>query len=226
MLHRAYRDLRFYPRDHPTVGQTLAKLVEGLVAHVSTEGSLTLDVEEDRLLCDGAQVYSFEAGRDNLAFLMFRDGIRSLSFATGLEATEVESLADCLAHVDDLAESGHDLATAFWEHDFVHINYRVADPFLGGEVLPQGTIDALRETVLNRLTSASLAAVSVAGVAAGDLLVVERARIDERGLALTAEEVELANSWRKTGLTDWMTSPSCCWRSPVDPRSRSPKMTR
>ena len=75
----------------------------------------------------------------------------------------MEAFADCLAHADDLAESEHDLATAFWEQDFAHIDYRVADPFLGGEVLPQGTIDALRETVLRRLTRRLLAAASVAG---------------------------------------------------------------
>lgn len=189
-LHRAYRDLRFYPQDHPTARQTLDTLAETLVAHVDAEGSLTLDVEEGRLLYEGEQVYAYETSRDNLAFLMFRDGIRSLSFHPGLEAREVEAFADCLAHADDLAETGHDLATALWEHDFTHIDCRVADPFLGGEVLREGTIDALRETVLRRLDEAPLADRFEVGTAAGDLLVVEQAGVDPRSLALTATEVE------------------------------------
>jgi HEAT repeat protein len=190
-LHRAYRDLRFYPQHHPTARESLDRLVQMLSAHLEAQGSLSLDVEESRLLYEGEQVYRQEATRDNLAFLMFRDGIRSLSFHPGVEAREVEFFVDCLAHADDLAEVEHDLATALWEHDFTHIDYRVADQFLGGEVLREGTIDALRETVFRRLSEAPVAAVSVAGVAAGDLLVVEPMQVDERGLALTAAEIEL-----------------------------------
>ncbi|MFH0915845.1 MAG: HEAT repeat domain-containing protein [bacterium] len=164
--------------------------MEALVTHLNAEGSLNLDVEEGRLLYEEEQVYSYETSQDNLAFLMFRDGIRSLSFRPGLEAGEVEAFADCLAHADDLAETDHDLATAFWEQDFTHIDYRVADPFLGGEVLREGTIDALRETVLRRLAEASLAAGSDAIAEAGDLKVVEPARVDEPSLTLTIAEVE------------------------------------
>jgi hypothetical protein len=189
-LHRAYRDLRFYPQDHPTARQTLETLVEALIAHVNAEGSLTLDVEEGRLLYEGEQVYSYETGRDNLAFLMFRDGIRLLSFHPGLGAGEIEAFTDRLAHADDLVDAEHDLATAFWEQDFTHIDYLVADPFLGGEGLREGTIDALRETVLNRLNRASMAEGSQVGALAGALLPVERVGIDESSLALTAAEVE------------------------------------
>ena len=163
-------------------------LVQAFVAHMNAEGSLNLDVEEGRLLYEGEPVYSYETSRDNLAFIMFRDGMRSLSFHPGLEAGEVEAFAACLAHADDLADVDHDLATALWEQDFTHIDYRVADPFLGGEVLREGTIDALRETVLRRLAEASLAA--DVSPAADDLLVVERASVDERNLALTAAEIE------------------------------------
>jgi hypothetical protein len=165
-------------------------LVEALVAHVNAEGSLTLDVEEGRLLYEGEQVYSHETSRDNLAFLMFRDGIRSLSFHPGLGAGEVEAFADRLAHADDLADTEDDLATAFWEQDFTHIDCLVADPFLGGEGLREGTIDALRETVLRRLNQASMAEGSQVGALAGALLSVERVGIDESSLALTAAEVE------------------------------------
>jgi hypothetical protein len=189
-LHRAYRDLRFYPPDHPTARQALDVLGETVISHVNARGPLTLEVEEGRLTYAGQQVYSYQTSRDNLAFLLFRDGIRSLSLYPGLEAGEVEVLVDRLAHADDLADAEHDLATALWEQDFAHIDYHVADPFLGGEVLREGTIDALRETVLRRLDEVALTGVSRTGAPAGGMRPVERTELDAESLALTQTEIE------------------------------------
>ena len=150
-LHRAYRDLRFYPPDHPVPKETVGQLVESLRQLVAEEGRLTLEVEEDRLVFQEEAVYRHAETRDNLAFIMFRDGVRAVTFHSGLETEEIEALVECLAHADDLLESDQDLLTAFWEQDFAHIDYQAADPFVGGGVLREGTLDALRETVLRRL---------------------------------------------------------------------------
>ena len=189
-LHRAYHDIRFYPPGHPTVRQTLESLAGMLVSYLDDNGSLMLEVEEDQLLHEGERVYSYETSRDNLAFLMFRDGVRSLSLHPGLDEGEIESLTDCLAHADDLADAEHDLVTRLWEQDFTHIDYHVADPFLGGEVLREGTIDALRETVLRRLDEVTLTEDADAGVKLGDLKAVEQTEIDVRSLALSAQEID------------------------------------
>lgn len=188
-LHRAYRDLRLYPSEHPTALQTLGKLVEMLISYVGTHGTLSLDVEENRLLYDDEPVYAHETSHDNLAFLMFRDGVRSLSFHSGLEVSEVEALTDCLAHVDDFTKDDHDLVTRLWEQDFAHIDYRVADPFLGGGVLWEGTIDALRETVLRRLDEVTLPDRLNGNVPVGDLQVVQPMQIDLESLGLSPQEV-------------------------------------
>ncbi len=189
-LHRAYHDTRFYPPGHPTVRQTLDSLVGMLVSYMDESGSLILEVEEDQLVHEGERVYSYETSRDNLAFLMFRDGVRSLSLHPGLEQGEIEALTDCLAHADDLADSEQDLVTRLWEQDFAHIDYHVADPFLGGEVLREGTIDALRETVLRRLDEVTLTDDADAAVRLGDLKAVEQAEIDIPSLGLSAQEID------------------------------------
>ncbi len=114
-------------------------------------GALTLDIGEAELDFEGTQVYSHASGGDNLAFLMFRDGLRSLSLRPGLEATEIEAIVDCLAHADDLSPVEQDLVTAFWEQDFAHVEYWVADPLVAGEAIRDGMIDALRQAVQRRL---------------------------------------------------------------------------
>jgi HEAT repeats len=188
-FHKAYRELRLYPAGHPTARESLEALTAIVTQHLQEWGPLTLRVQENSLVSDGEVVYLQEASRDNLAFLMFRDGIRSLSLQPGCAIEEMEALVDCLSHADDLASIEHDLVTALWEHDFDHVDYEVVDLFSGDGELREGMVDALRETVLRRLEM-----VQAPGVSAGDLARVEMRSVkpkgfDSAGLELTPEEI-------------------------------------
>ena len=188
-LHRAYRDLRFYPPEHPVPRETMHQLVGLLRRFVAEEGRLTLEVEEDRLIFDEEPVYTHFETRDNLAFIMFRDGVRAVSLHSGLEAEEIEALVECLARADDMAGSDQDLLTALWEKDFTHIDYQAADPFVGGGVLRQGTLDALRETVLRRLDEVDLAQAAFGQEAAERLSIVPHLGTRPQDLELTPQEL-------------------------------------
>lgn len=189
-LHRAYRDLRFYPADHPTVRQAIECLHEAVQTFVTNWGLLTIEVAEDQLLYDDAEVYTHDATRDNLAFLLFRDGVRSIAFHPEVDLAELSALAECLSHADDLADAEHDLVTAFWEQDFSHIDYKVADPFLGGEVLAEGMIDSLRETVIRRLQESEIPSSAAEELKPDRLLVVDTAEIRGQDVSLSFEEIE------------------------------------
>jgi HEAT repeat protein len=156
---------------------------------VSNWGLLTLEVAEDQLLYDEAEVYSRDATRDNLAFLLFRDGVRSIAFHPEVDMSELSALAECLSHADDLADAEHDLVTAFWEQDFSHIDYKVADPFLGGEVLAEGMIDSLRETVIRRLQESEIPSSPAEALKPDRLLVVDTAEIRGQDVSLSFEEI-------------------------------------
>jgi hypothetical protein len=152
-LQQATRSLRLYPADHPTSHQVLEDFSRELNAHIDKYGPLILRVEENQLLYEDQEIYYQEDMRSSLAFTMFRDGIRFLTFHAGIDAAEAESFADCLAHADDLGSMEHDLATVLWERDLQHVEYEVADPFLGvsGETRRSEAISDLRATVLRRL---------------------------------------------------------------------------
>ncbi len=151
-LKHAQKGLRLYSADHPAARQTTDAVVEVVNAYIDQVGALTLQVTQSHLLYEGEVVYSSEGTRDNLAFTMFRDGIRFLRFRPGVEAEEITAVLDCLAHADDLADIEHDLTTALWECDLQHIDYEVVDPFLsGGEGSRGGIADDLRDTVARRL---------------------------------------------------------------------------
>jgi len=188
-LHRAYRDLRLYPEGHPAVRQALDGLVARVQKYLDEEGSLVLDVEENGLLHNGQVVYASDSSQDNMAFLMFRDGLRSISIRSGVESEELEGFARRLAHADDLDPNENDLATVLWEDDFAHIDYGLVDLFLEGEVLADGAIEALRDIVLTRLQETGPITVSEAATAADELEVVELRPTDTGNLTLTEEEL-------------------------------------
>jgi HEAT repeat protein len=192
-LHRAYRDLRLYPSGHPMARQAVDGLKDRLIKHLDTHGSLVLDVQENGLLYDGQAVYVYDASRDNLAFLMFRDGIRTLSFRSGLEPIELEGFVSRLAHADDLENADYDLVTALWEDDFAHIDYTLVDLFMEGEVLTEGAIEDLRDMVITRLEEVGAEpneeTAPDAPTIEGGVEVVDLMSTDLSSLTLTEDEV-------------------------------------
>jgi len=200
-LHQAYRDRRLYPAGHPSAQSTIEALATIVRSHLDAHGALTLQVMEDSLSLAGEQVYSLSETRDNLAFLMFRDGIRSVTVSAGIELNEVEDLVDCLARADQLQDTDHDLSTALWEKDLVHVALEVVDPFLEGEGARDDAFEELRETVRRRLEE--LGSVDTAeaeargadsreadpGTVGRGLTAEEHGKIDQEAIALTEEEV-------------------------------------
>lgn len=205
-LHRAYRDLRLYPVGHPTVSQALDGLVARIQKYLDEAGSLVLDVEDNKLLHAGHVVYSYDASQDNIAFLMFRDGLRSISIRPGVGPEELEGFAGRLAHADDLDATEYDLATALWEDDFAHIDYTLVDLFLEGEVLAEGTIDNLRDVVLARLEETAPVTEPESATQEGGLEAVELRPTDTESLALTEDELargEMAATLPSTTLKEF-----------------------
>jgi hypothetical protein len=188
-LHRAYRDWRLYPPTHPMALQSIEGLTVTIARYVDEWGTLTFEVQENALLVEGEPVYQHETSRDNLAFLLFRDGVRTLSLNPDMVMEEIEALVDCLAHADDLADMEHDLVTALWERDLGHIDYQVVDPFLAGEVLGEGMVDTLREAVLQRLDAAAPSISPTAAQVQTALGRVEPIHIEASGLKLTPQEI-------------------------------------
>jgi hypothetical protein len=152
-LQQAALAFRLYPSAHPTAHKVLVDLVEELGRHLARHGSLELRVEESTLLLHDEEVWHQGDLRTSMAFVMFRDGLRFVTFHPGIDESELASFVDCLAHADELASIEYDLATALWERDLQHVDYEVADPFLGGagQSLRDEAVNDLRNTVLTRL---------------------------------------------------------------------------
>jgi hypothetical protein len=197
-LHQAYRDHRLYPAGHPTARNNLELMTTTVRSHLDSSGPLALQVTEDRILLEGEEVYSRADSRDNLAFLMFRDGITGITLIPGVEQDELEALVDCLARADQMHNTDYDLSTALWEHELIHISLEVVDPFSGGDGSADVSLHELRETVLRRLSDlGSLDSVEPVGAEASGrytgpdrgMTREEQGDFDHESLSLTEEEV-------------------------------------
>ncbi|HEX7917772.1 MAG TPA: hypothetical protein VF454_00135, partial [Gemmatimonadales bacterium] len=94
---------------------------------------VNLAVHETALIWEGQTVYSNTTKNESIAWLLFKDGIRSLQFRAGVEDEELIPLLEVLNKVRTLPQDAEDdLLTLLWEHDFQYLQYQFV------EVLQEG----------------------------------------------------------------------------------------
>ncbi len=121
---------------NPALDRFVEQLQKGLEALWRQTSHVSLSIEEREVLYDGSAVYSSE-DRENLAFLLYRDGVREISLYRGFEREELAMFLGLLARVQRVrGEDQDDLLTLFWEHDWVHFRYRYVEALPEGAALP------------------------------------------------------------------------------------------
>ncbi|HEX6748480.1 MAG TPA: HEAT repeat domain-containing protein [Longimicrobium sp.] len=146
-LTKAWRTYLLYEGRSPALDRIVDGLRESLRQMFTRIPFFTLSVEERELLWEGVPVYQGDDGdrplggpatsRENLAFTLYRDGLRELSFHHGVEREELDALLEILARVTRLrGEEQDDLLTLLWDHDWYHLRYRYVEGLPDGTVLP------------------------------------------------------------------------------------------
>ncbi|MFH1148347.1 MAG: hypothetical protein V1736_11665 [Pseudomonadota bacterium] len=121
----ALRNYSLYPSDHTMCQNSLSTVHRCLSGFLADDECLRLDVEKDRLLYQGEVVYQAPSQGDSLASQLFRDGIRWLEFQVGLTVDELSVFFHLLnQHRITKEEAEGDMATALWEADFPHLQYK------------------------------------------------------------------------------------------------------
>ena len=141
--------MRFYPPDHPLTTEGVDLLHRTAQLLLAERQEIVLNVQESSLEFEGIPVFSGDRLRENLAFLMFRDGVRALRLRSGLQRDEMVALVQVLAQADALDRAEDDLATVLWEQDFAHIDHYVLDPLLESEEEESTTVDDLRHDLVD-----------------------------------------------------------------------------
>lgn len=136
---RVFKTRRLYASEHPKRLEIEEHSIGRIRTLVDAVGPIPVKIEEDTLSVEDHVVYEHETGRDSLAFIMFREGLRDLVLHPGIEADEITGLLDEVsisATVLEEEEGEQDLVARLWERDFVHVRYYFVEMLSEEEWIP------------------------------------------------------------------------------------------
>ena len=123
VLVKAQKARRLYQAKNAIPDRLQKELYSKISAHLDEVRTFSLTIREFQILLGEDVVYESDDRNDSLAFLLFRDGIRRLTFETGLQEPELQTFLKCLNRVAVLSNEQDDLVTLFWDADFKSIKY-------------------------------------------------------------------------------------------------------
>jgi hypothetical protein len=127
-LVKAQRAHQLYLPNNPVYQQAIEKLRNLFRKIWEATDDLFLDVSESELRWEGNPVYSVPNKSESVAWVLFKDGVRSLVFLPGVEQDEIVGFLDVIHRARMLqAEDNDDLLTLLWEKDFQRIQYQFQD---------------------------------------------------------------------------------------------------
>jgi len=125
---KAVRATQMYLPNNPMHARSLEAVKEAFGAIWQHTDELELQVIETRLEWESRVVLDEgERTSDNVAWLLYKDGIRELKILKGFEEDELGVLFNLLQRVRKATDDDDDLLTLMWEREFVTLQYRYVD---------------------------------------------------------------------------------------------------
>ena len=125
---KALRATQLYLPNNPMHARSLEAVREAFGILWQHTDELDLQVVETRLEWEGRVVLDEqERTSDNVAWLLYKDGIRELKMLKGFEQDELGTLFNLLQRVRKATDDDDDLLTLMWEQEFVNLQYRYVD---------------------------------------------------------------------------------------------------
>ena len=135
LLEKTVRAHRLYQANNPVYQGFLAALCGACTKLWAQYSSLRLLIDEDGFHWQ-EKTFTAGEGRDSLAFLFFKDGIREITFLPGFE-DEVGEFLEVVHTAKQRDNQADDLVTLLWEREFAGLQYTYVD-MLGDELaLPE-----------------------------------------------------------------------------------------
>jgi hypothetical protein len=139
-LARAHKSRQLYNENNPVLRTSLERLFTGLTSYLKANDTLTFSVTETEFLFHGKAIYSNPDRRESLAFRLFRDGVRAVTFHSGITQDEIVGILEILGKVNvENDESDNDIVTQIWECDLAHITYLAVDECIDENTAEEGT---------------------------------------------------------------------------------------
>ena len=137
VLGKALRAFQLYDENNPVRRRFVNSLREAFEQLWQELEGLNLSVEEHRLLMAGEAIYENSSRSDSLAFLLYKDGVRDLTFLPGIEGDELDKILGVLQRAKMLKTAeADDLLTMLWEEDLEFFKCQYVAQFTEGAVIP------------------------------------------------------------------------------------------
>ncbi|MDH5528073.1 MAG: HEAT repeat domain-containing protein [Nitrospirota bacterium] len=142
-LLRSMKTMRLYAQTNTMYQRALADTGTRLAAHVSEYGPLSLRIDRERMLAGGETVHQDDDPKEGLAFRLYSDGLRGLTFKSGLDEVEARTAMQIIAEGASLATGeDDDVITLLWNAELDHLLMDVVDDDPPqGELVPTHKIE-------------------------------------------------------------------------------------
>lgn len=129
LLDKTAKSSRTYGATNPVAQKFLQQLFDALTAHLGQYSKLAFLVQRSELYVNGDLVYRSEqeSGHENIAFKLYIDGIRELTFLDGLQLKDLSALLDSLWGSLDPEEDDDDIVTRLWAKNLSSITLVTAE---------------------------------------------------------------------------------------------------
>ena len=125
-----------YPENHIISQKSLANTAKCLEGFLSKFHDLRLEIERDRLVYKKEVVFQEPTGAENLASILFRDGIQWLQFLEGFGFEELSDFFRIFKEYKNWNEDAlGDMVTALWEANLPNFKYVAVDVYWESEPL-------------------------------------------------------------------------------------------
>jgi HEAT repeat protein len=134
-LIKTTRTLKIYLHNNPIHQKFLKELKTKFDQHFMDYGHLQVFIQQHELLWDKEVLYQNTNRMESLAFRLYIDGIREITFHEGLEEGELVNFLEAVGRDSNQSRQDDDMATVFWEKGFSHITYQVAEDTAQGLII-------------------------------------------------------------------------------------------
>ncbi|UCD23948.1 MAG: HEAT repeat domain-containing protein [Gemmatimonadota bacterium] len=128
VLVKGLRAIQLYLPNNPIYQKAVGNVREAFGPVWEEHTELVVRVTESDLVWEGVSVYSQPSKSESVAWVLFKDGVRSLSLEQGVEDEEIVGLLEVIKQAQNLPkDAADDLLTLLWEQDFQHVRYTAVE---------------------------------------------------------------------------------------------------
>ncbi|MBI4685085.1 MAG: HEAT repeat domain-containing protein [Nitrospirae bacterium] len=133
-MTKTLKTFKAYLPNNPIYQKFATGLLEKFDSYFEAHDSLPVTVEQFSLLYAGKEVFHSEERTDNIALMLFVDGIREICFYKGITLNELISFVDVFKVVSESQNFDDDIVTLLWERNIGHITYSVSEGYIEEEL--------------------------------------------------------------------------------------------